>query len=53
MGTTPRGAGALYALGQSGRPYTLELGTGQLNVGAGTPPVALKGSAFGVDPNPG
>ena len=45
--------GVLYALGQSGRLYTLELGTGQLTpVGAGTPPVALKGSAFGVDFNP-
>ncbi len=45
--------GVLYALAQSGRLYTLELGTGQLTpVGAGTPPVALKGSAFGVDFNP-
>ena len=45
--------GVLYALAQSGRLYTLELGTGQLTpVGAGAPPVALKGSAFGVDFNP-
>ena len=45
--------GVLYALAQSGRLYTLELGTGQLTpVGAGIPPVALKGSAFGVDFNP-
>ena len=45
--------GVLYALAQSGRLYTLELGTGQLTpVGSGTPPVALKGSAFGVDFNP-
>ena len=45
--------GVLYALAQSGRLYTLELGTGQLTpVGSGTPPVALKGSVFGVDFNP-
>jgi hypothetical protein len=45
--------GVLYALSQAGRLYTLDLGSGRLApVGAGAPPAALKGTAFGVDFNP-
>lgn len=45
--------GVLYAVGRSGQIYTLNPDTGTLkSVGAGKPPVALRGSRFGVDFNP-
>ncbi len=45
--------GVLFAVGRTGQIYTLDTATGQLTpVGAGTPPVALRGTRFGVDFNP-
>lgn len=45
--------GVLFAVGRLGQIYTLDTTTGQLKtVGAGNPPVALRGARFGVDFNP-
>ncbi len=45
--------GVLYALGQSGRLYTLDATTGQLTaVGSAAPAVALRGTRFELDFNP-
>lgn len=45
--------GVLFAVGRTGQIYTLNTTTGQLTaVGTGNPPVALRGTRFGVDFNP-
>lgn len=45
--------GVLFAVGRSGQIYTLNPSSGQLTtVGNGNPPVALRGTRFGVDFNP-